>query len=218
MARIIEFEKGEFYHIYNRGVDKRTIFEDEADRWWFMHLLYHCNTSTPLLREMIDLATDLALPKKDSYAEIAAYCLMPNHFHLLLREPSGTGITSFMHKLGTAYTKYFNMKYDRTGSLLEGTFKAKYIDTDEYLKHTFGYIALNPAKLADSLWKERRGGSQETLAFVKEYPFSSTKEYLGSRKKYAPIIKPECLPFENRDTRMDNLLSWWLEYREPIKH
>jgi putative transposase len=215
MARKLSFDEDCFYHIYSRGVDKRTIFEDEADRWWFMHLLYHCNNEDRFNHDIVDLKDDLLLPRSQTYIDLISYCLMPNHFHILLHERDGGKTSLFMHKLGTAYTKYFNAKYERTGSLFESTFRAKFVDDDEYLQHVFSYIALNPAKLADPKWKLRDAQVSSTLDFVREYPFSSTKEYLGVRKKYLPLLKRESFPFFGSKTEnLDGILKWWLDTRQ----
>lgn len=215
MARKFSFNEDCFYHIYSRGVDKRNIFEDDADRWWFMHLLYHCNNEDRFNHDMIDLKDDLVLPRSQTYIDLISFCLMPNHFHILLLERDGKKTSLFMHKLGTAYTKYFNAKYKRTGSLFESTFRAKYIDSDEYLQHVFSYIALNPAKLVDPNWKEKGIAKPNTLEFVKEYPFSSTKEYLGIRKKYLPLLKRESFPFFGDKTNsLEEILKFWLNTLE----
>src|SRR5690606_36166474 len=87
--------------------------------------------------------------------EIGAYCLMPNHFHILLKSKEDDGISKFMNKLGTSYSMYFNRRYERTGILFQGRYKAKHVESDEYLKYLFSYSHLNPIKIIDPSWKDR---------------------------------------------------------------
>lgn len=215
MSRTCTFEPENFYHIYNRGTDKRTIFEDEADRWWFMHLLYHTNQPEKFMHEMVDLESDLTMARKETLVDIGAYCLMPNHFHLLVREKNARGISLFMKKLGVAYSMYFNAKYERTGRLFEGAFKAKHIDTDAYLQYVFAYIHLNPAKLYDHDWRERSVLRRDVLERVSKYSYSSTKELSATRFKYLPILNPKEFPIVNSGARdMKEMFAWWLKGKQ----
>ena len=124
------FINNEVYHVYNRGVEKRLIFSDDKDRFRFIHNLYEMNNSLPVLNSKYWLAKkdhnmEVRLPYiRDGLVEILAFCLMPNHYHLLLRQAQDKGIVKFMQKLGTAYTNYFNIKNERVGPLFQGRFKA----------------------------------------------------------------------------------------------
>lgn len=128
-----------FYHVYNRGVNRRTIFKDVTDYAYFCslfarHLSVKPTHDTkgrpyPHLREQLDLL---------------AYCLMPNHFHLMLyQKDSGYALAELMRSVGTAYTLYFNKKYRRRGPLFENHYRAVLIHTDAYLQHISRYIHLN---------------------------------------------------------------------------
>ena len=164
MSRNIIFSEGEFYHLYNRGVDKRIVFENDSDYKRFALLLYLCNYKTavrfdflpnwkgPTSPELVKavFGTDRGLP----IVAIGAYCFMPNHFHILVREITEGGVSSFMQKLNTAYTMYFNNSRRRTGALFQGRFKAKHAHSDVYLKYLVSYIHLNPAKILEPKWKE----------------------------------------------------------------
>jgi len=120
----------------------------------------------------------LDIDKKDSLVDIGAYCLMPNHFHILLKEKTENGISKFMKKLSTGYSMYFNKRYERTGRLFEGTFKSVHADSDEYLKYLFAYIHLNPIKLINPVWKEEGiRNSVEAKLFLSGYSFSSYLDY-----------------------------------------
>ena len=150
----------EYYHIYNRGVDKRVIFLDTADHQYFLALLYLSNSRKSFIVSNIAKTHPreefFDVDREDHLVAIGAYCLMPNHFHILIKENVEGGTSLFMQKLSTAYTMYFNAKYERTGALFQGTFKAKHIDNDRYLKYLYAYIHLNPAKMVDDGWKNRK--------------------------------------------------------------
>ncbi|MFA4975428.1 MAG: transposase [Candidatus Paceibacterota bacterium] len=109
--------------------------------------------------------------------DVGAYCLMPNHFHILIYEKSDSNISLYMKKLLTAYVMYFNKKYKRTGSLFEGKFKAQHVDSDRYLKYLFSYIDLNPVKLIQKDWKEVGIKNKiQAYNFALEYRYSSFTE------------------------------------------
>jgi putative transposase len=116
--------------------------------------------------------------------DIGAYCLMPNHFHLLLKEKTENGISLFMQKLMTAYTMYFNKKNGRNGALFQGTFKAEHLANDNYLKYMYSYIHLNPIKLIDPTWRENGIKNQsKTEKFLEQYKHSSYSEYINIDRK-----------------------------------
>lgn len=118
------FQKGSYYHVYNRGTRKQKIFLQDKDYIRFLDRLKEY--------------------KDEFQITILSYCLMPNHYHLLLKQETEKPVTFFMLKLGTSYAKYFNVKYDEVGSIFQGRFKAKLIESDEYLLHLSRYIHRNP--------------------------------------------------------------------------
>jgi len=128
--RAIHFIKGNYYHIYNRGVDKRLIFHNGYDRRRFL------NTSEKILQSQDE--------QKENYPRIHTFCLMSNHYHFILEEKRKGGISKFMARLGNSYTKYFNTRYDRSGRLFSSSFKAKHVYNDRYLTYLSAYIHLNP--------------------------------------------------------------------------
>ena len=142
------FAEGEYYHIYNRGNSKQTIFHDAQDYEHFINLLSVLNTES---RMRLKRASNQSL-KEDGVISIGAYCLMPNHFHILITQKKEYGISTFMQKVSTAYVMYYNKKYKRTGGLFEGKFKSKYVEGDTYMKYLFSYIHLNPLKILDKNW------------------------------------------------------------------
>jgi len=221
MSRNFKFATGEHYHIYNRGTDKRKIFSSRKDYERFIALLYLANDKGMMhisnyqgstLIEMLDT------PQDSSLVNIEAYCLMPNHFHLLLHEKIDDGISIFMHKLSTAYTMYFNRKYDRTGSLFQGRFKAKHANDDNYLKYLIAYIHLNPIKLMQTDWKT--AGIKNTGAasdFIKQFRFSSYGEYFGIKRPENKIVEKNNLPeyFEHK-LSFDQFIKDWLNFKETV--
>ena len=149
--RKINFTNGEYYHICNRGVDHRSIVADHDDSDRFVQGLTLFNSIEP-----IGSIYEKTRPKKsggkipenissllDPLVNIAAYCLNPNHYHFILRQVYDNGVSEFMRRVNGGYTSYFNGKYERTGSLFAGTFKAKHIGTNEYLLHVSAYVNLN---------------------------------------------------------------------------
>lgn len=143
--RITPFVNDHFYHIYNRGVEKRSIFENRRDYGRFLKTLNYYRLAGPKPRFSKFLINKSFKPElAEKIVEIAAYCLMPNHFHLLIRQLKDGGITEFLSKLSNSYTKYYNTKHTRVGPLLQGEFKAVLIESDEQLMHVSRYIDLNP--------------------------------------------------------------------------
>jgi putative transposase len=201
MERKTKFEQGEFYHIYNRGVEKRTIFQNNADYKRFLALLYLANSDKIIqFRNNFSKTTLEEIFKQDrgkQIVAIGAYCLMPNHFHLLLTPLVRGGISKFMLKLQTGYSMYFNKKNDRVGSLFQGTFKSQHIDDDAYLRYIYAYIHLNPAKLKNSNWKTQpKSFLIQLKKFITEYQYSSLQKYISSDYQ---IINPEMFPADIKD-------------------
>ena len=191
------FVLGEYYHLYNRGNSKQKIFLDEADHNRFLKLLFLCNSKLNInFRNVIDVTKDvLVFERRETLVDIGAFCLMPNHFHLLLREKEDGNISLFMKKLLTAYVMYFNKKYERTGSLFEGKFKSEHVGEDNYLKYLFSYIHLNPIKLIDPKW--RIEGIKDRLKaqkYILDYEYSSYACLGDENQKWSKIINTNNFP------------------------
>lgn len=187
MSRNILFGVGEWYHCYNRGVDKRKIFLSRKYYDRFLALLYLGNNTAPTRIDDIEkyrgsqslLERSYQEEREETLVDIGAYCLMPNHFHILMHEKEEGGIAKFMQKIGTGYTMYFNKKEERTGSLLGGTFKARHVADDIYFKRVVNYIHANSAELVEPKWKEGIvKNHKETRDFLESYPYSSLPEYI----------------------------------------
>jgi putative transposase len=198
------FVPSEYYHLYNRGTEKRIIFKDVKDYRHFLFLMYICNTTKSIELRKIGENFD----RKETLVDIGPYCLMPNHFHILVHEKTEGGISKYMLKLMTSYSMYFNKKYKRTGKLYEGVFKSTHANTDRYLKYLYSYIHLNPAKLKDKKWKENTNkNSANLLKYIFIYPYSSLQEYANLKFK---IVNPGPFPtyFKNINEHKKELLEW----------
>ncbi len=167
------FANNEFYHVFNRGVEKRITFTNKRDYDRFTETMDYYRIKDPPIR--FSFKNRPFLVQKNTTAaplvEIICFCLMLNHFHMLLRQIKDKGITTFLSKLSNSFTKYFNTKYKRVGPLFQGSFKAVRIEDDEQLLHVSRYIHLNP--LIDYLTKDLR-----------TYPYSSYPEFLGLKKGF----------------------------------
>ncbi len=217
--RNLKFSVEEYYHLYNRGVDRRKIFMDNRDYERFITNLYLANSNKKFEMskhqdEHWSFAKALLEDRKENIVSIGAYCLMPNHFHLLIREETDGGISKFMQKLTTAYTMYFNKKYHRAGSLFEGTFKAANLDSDNYLKYLFAYIHLNPIGIIDSGWKNKKiVDRKKAEEFVKSYTYSSFLDYVDKERAERVILNREIFPkyFENA-FEFDDMIKEWINF------
>lgn len=183
--RIIPFETQSFYHIYNRGVEKRQIFSNTRDYQRFLQTIYYYQFAGPKPK----FSHQYHFRSKDYYknpkiVEIICYCLMPNHFHILLRQVKDDGVKEFMQKVINSYTKYFNTKNSRVGPLLQGTFKAVSITSDAQLMHVSRYIHINPLV------------SNITLDF-ESYPYSSYSDFIGLSDHQICVKEPVLGLFKN---------------------
>lgn len=195
MNRKITFSEGEYYHIYCRGVEKRNIFLDNEDRERFQALLFLCNGTKPVVYRLVQGSTLYQTDVGEKITAIGAHTLMPNHFHILVKEISENGITEFMQKINTAYSMYFNKKYERVGPLFQGTFGAEHITRDEHLKYLFAYIHLNLIKLIEPKWKEVGIKNLERAKnYLENYSFSSYLSYCGKTRKEGSILSTEDFP------------------------
>ncbi|MBU0569276.1 transposase [Patescibacteria group bacterium] len=189
------YAKDNYYHVYNRGVEKRNIFEDEQDYKVFLGYLKQQLSHPPdpdkLLKNFtLQGETFKGIPRQpknfNSEIDLVAYSLMPNHFHFLLFQHSSDSMKKFMQSLLTRFSMYFNKRYERVGKLFQGTYKAVLVKDDSYLLHLSRYIHLNPSE----------NHADPTKAY------SSYGEYLGLRK--TKWIKPDIvLNFFNKKTILE---------------
>ena len=212
--RKVSFVPGEYYHIYNRGNSKQKIFRSEEDYRRFVTLLYSANGTRAFELRGIKQNDVFSFDRDQVQVAIGAYCLMPNHFHILLTPLTDDGVKSFMHKLSTGYSMYFNKKYFRTGALFEGRFKSEYVNEDRYLKYLFSYIHLNPVKLIQSDWREVGIKNMDAaLHYLNNYQYSSFLDN-GQTRLQTPILGRDSFPkyFEGK-SGLDRDMVEWLSYK-----
>ena len=178
--RKTEFANGEYYHIYNRGVDKRDIFSNQKDYERMLETIWFVNdrrTRAGLSDHKRKLRENNLRPPRSAYAdlggqeglvEIICYCLNPNHYHFILKQLKEGGLSLFMGKLNNSYTKYYNIKQDRSGPLYTGKFRSIHIDSNEYLLYLSAYINGN----------NFIHGYNEN---IEDWPYSSYLDYIGKR-------------------------------------
>lgn len=220
MSRNITFAPGEYYHIYNRGTEKRLIFKGESDYDRFLSLLYVANSNKPIHlqfqgRTLKELE---GADRGESLVDICAYCLMPNHFHLLVREKAPGGMSKFMQKVITGYTMYFNKRHERSGALFQGKFKATHANEDSYLKYLMAYIHLNPIKLIEPMWKEVGvKDMKKAEKYLQQYVGSSFLDYTGQDRIESKIVNRQALPeYFLTSKNFIAELSEWLHFKvEP---
>lgn len=216
--------EGEYYHIYNRGNSKQKIFLDKSDYKHFIKCLFVCNThkNFKFRDDIVDAKIDaFEFNRGELLVSIGAWVLMPNHFHIYLTTTPKNShksdmwktnpISEFMRKLLTAYSKYFNLKYNRTGGLFEGTFKSVLIKEDVQAKYLFSYIHLNPVKLIDSKWKENGiKNKKAAVDFLNTYKWSSYLDHREKNRKESEILQITDFPefFINVADFDDEILDW----------
>ena len=214
--------QGEIYHIYNRGVDKRDIFMDDEDCLRFIHDLFEFNDSNKTKNLRVYLHSkqnkEVGLPNikrpREILVEILAFCLMDNHYHLILKQKAENGITEFMRKLGTGYTNYFNNKNERTGSLFQGKFKSICVKKDSHLMYLPIYIHLNPLDLKFPEWRKRKiKDYKKAIEFLDSYRWSSYMDYTG-KKNFPSLINKSFLLHRlgNEEKQKKEVLDWLESY------
>lgn len=214
MQRKLIFSIGEYYHLYNRGVEKRNIFLKEKDWIRFHKLLYLANSINPIRFREVDNQILNSVERGDPLVAIGAYVLMPNHFHILVKEVVENGISRFMEKLTTGYSMYFNKKYERVGPLFQGRFKGEHVNANEYLKYLYAYIHLNPVKLIEPDWKEAGIKNQKyALEYVGEYYYSSYKDYCGVTREESVILSKDKFPlYFSKNHDFQTYINDWLAF------
>jgi len=202
--RVKTYVENSFYHAYNRGVEKRDIFVDEYDYRVFMNLIkIYLSPSDEAIDEMKEIFPEKRIRLRKTFngeIKILALCLMPNHFHLLLRQKSASGMSEFLRAISTSYSMYFNKRHHRVGSLFQGVYKAIFVPNDEYLMHLSRYIHRNPIKLT--------GFNPVNLD---RYPYSSYSTYFNPSSR--PWIDTEIISeyFESEDKFSTQLYREFVE-------
>jgi len=213
--RKVKFIEGEYYHIYNRGVEGRLIFNEPRDLSRFIESVKEFNSPESdggIYRNSLEKYKKKK--KGNRLVNIVCYAFNPNHFHFLLTPLTEKGVETFMQKLGTGYTMFFNAKYKRKGSLFQGVFKSSHIDSNEYLLHLSVYINLNnkvhqlrgeTSQLVRNSWDNYANNSRDSLlgdTSIIVNQFKNTKEY----KKFAQDILPDIIEHKKTLKELDQVM------------
>ncbi|MEK7461687.1 MAG: transposase [Patescibacteria group bacterium] len=198
MSTRVPFGTGEWYHCYCRGVDKRKVFLESKDYERFI-LSMHAGNG-PLAVHLSNILRNkkfneilTTLFQNEHLVDIGAFCLMPNHFHLLLKEVEEGGISLFMQKVLTGYTMYFNEKYERKGALFANTYNSRHIFDDRYFKKVIAYIHLNPVELDEINWKVGSGDIRKIEKRLRNYKYSSLSAFTDIENPSNSIISGSVL-------------------------
>jgi len=209
------------YHIYNRGVDKRDIFNNDNDRRRFLACLQYFNDTNQVknIERLCDIQSSTNNDDRDKLVEILAFVLMPNHYHLLVKPLVEDGVSEFMKKIGIGYTHYFNIKNQRSGTLFQGKYKFVRIESDDQLAYIPYYIHFNPIELIESEWKEKEvKDKDQALDFLKSYPWSSLNDYLG-HGRFSRIIDKEILSnYLGEPNELEKEVEDWLGEMDSPNH
>jgi len=197
----------EYYHVYNRGVGKKIIFKDDRDRIRFLFLIlyFQAENNFPQISRIIssyvkhrvfdineDVKSKIILNR---FVELTGFALMPNHFHLIVKESKEGGMGKYMQRVLNSYTKYFNTRYGVSGHLFEGPYKAVHVEDNEQLLYLSAYIHLNPRELNE--WRK-----QEDI-----FPWSSYQDCVGENR-WGKILKNEIIVEQFRNKK---------EYKEFVQ-
>jgi putative transposase len=215
MASRSPIAPNEWYHCFNRGVDKRAVFLDETDRERLLILLYLCNDADAnislahfkLKHVTFDTALEYRNKRGSPLVHVGAYAFMPNHVHIVLQSITDSGLSLFMQKLFTAYTMYFNKKYERTGPLFSGRYKSKHLYSDEYFKHALQYVLFNPIELAEPEWKSGKGDLREIEKYLLNYRYASALDFFGIPRAENIIVQDIVPIYFDRRPHIDTMLK-----------
>lgn len=225
----------EIYHIVLRGVEQRDIFLDTDDYYRGIFSLYEFNTKSlveirkrrrdreKFKREQkacgdrVPASLSEMIYERDLLVEIFAFCFMPNHIHLLLRQIKPGGISKFIQKLGAGYPAYFNKKYERVGHLFQGRYRVVHIKTNEQLKNVFVYIHTNSIALVEPGFKEKGiKNSKKASKFLEDYRWSSYQDYIG-KKNFPSVTEREfLLKAMGGEKECKNEVEGWIKYKGKI--
>jgi len=225
-----QFTNDEIYHIILRAIDDNLIFKDTDDYYRGIFSIYEFNNVKPieiwLRRKQRKREKALGGPSsqfrafsqfREKLVDILAFCFMPNHIHLLLKQIKENGITQFMRKVGTGYAGYFNRKYQRKGYVFQNRFLAARIKDNAQLKIVFTYIHTNPISLIEPKWKEIGiKDSKKVIKFLEDYKWSSYPDYIN-KKNFSSVTERELmLKIMEGEEGCKSFVENWVKYKEEI--
>lgn len=226
-----QFVTGDIYHIVMRALDDNLIFKDVNDYFRGIFSIYEFNNSKPTTifirrrdrkikkkrEKLSDFGSPTILDERDRFVEVLAFCFMPNHIHLLVKQIKDGGISKFMQKVGIGLSKYFNKKYQRKGHVFQDAFKSVHIEDDRQLMTVFNYIHVNPFSLYEPGWKEKGiENINKAIEFLENYKWSSYQDYIG--KNNFPSVTERNFLSESMSEAggcMEAIKNW-LDYKNNI--
>lgn len=240
-----QFVQGEFYHLVLRRLQDEPLFIDTDDYYRGIFSLYEFNDENPVIIrkrraartrfkkslheiykgqtpvKIVELDKSLVMfDKRNLLVEILAFCLMPNHIHLLVREIKKGGISKFMQKLGSGLSCYFKNKYriKLRGHFFQDRFTAVHINTDEQLRAVFVYIHTNPISLIEPKWKEEGiNNPEKVIKFVENYKWSSYGDYIGN-KNFPSLTKRDLLlKIMGNENGCRRWVNGWIKQKREIR-
>lgn len=189
------FFVGEVYHVYNRGAHKADVFKNDSDYLRFQALLHVCNSYEGFkFREIQekskgDVLFVFSLSITHELVDVLGYCLMKNHVHLILRPRVEKGVEKFMQKVMTGYSMYANKRYEHSGTMWEGPFRAKHVDSHGYLWQLFAYIHVNPIEYIEKFWKDDKTLDKDAaLMYLKGYSHSSFIDFYTTDSRPQGVV------------------------------
>lgn len=226
-----QFATGEIYHIVVRALDDNLIFKNIDDYYRGIFSIYEFNNSKPIIiairrrdravekkkEKLYDIGSHTVFDERDKLVEILAFCFMPNHIHLLVKQIKDGGVSKFMQKVGIGLSKYFNKKYQRKGHVFQDAFKSVRVENDKQLMTVFNYIHVNPLSLYEPGWKEKGIiDINKSIEFLENYKWSSYQDYIG--KKNFPSVTERNFLSESMSEAggCRDAIKNWLEYKNNI--
>lgn len=220
----------EIFHVFNRGVEKRDIFLDEEDYYRFIHDLFEFNNQNysinnyrkfknniNLSNNFIDKSNKEQEPRK-LLVKILVFCLMKNHYHLLIGVDNVKNLSVFMQKLNIGYAMYFNEKYNRNGTLFQGKYKKILVTNHPYFLYLIYYIHLNPLDYLMPDWREKKiKDYKEAFNFLKNYKWSSHLDYLGIKNFPSVTQRDFLLKFFDNEKKYKDYFLNYLKQLEYLK-
>ncbi|MBU2578995.1 transposase, partial [Patescibacteria group bacterium] len=237
-----QFVNGEIYHVTVKSIDENVIFKNVDDHFRGIFSIFEFNNAKPVViiecrkararikKEFKKIAeqasaesakgrtSDVFDDLRDKFVEVLAFCIMPNHIHLLLRQLKTDGISKFMVKFGSGYGGYFNRKYNRKGYVFQNRFVAVHIGTEEQLKTVFVYIHTNPISLIEPKWKEMGiKEAEKAIEFVENYKWSSYSDYIGKKNFFSVTDREFISEIMGGENGCKEFVEDWIKYKCEIK-
>lgn len=232
-----QFVNGEIYHTVLRGIDDNLIFKNTDDYYRGIFSIYEFNNTKPIIikdRRKARAALKKKLSRgpssgqlgrvllesdeRDKLVDVSAFCFMPNHIHLLLKQLKDNGITKFMSKIGTGYGGYFNRKHNRKGYVFQNRFLAVHIKDDEQFKNIFVYIHTNPIALIEPEWKKKGiQNPEEAIKFLENYKWSSYLDYAGKNNFPSVTDREFTQRVMGAEKNCKEFIEYWVKYKGKIK-